>query len=500
VSLVFLGPLSAQEGRRPGRPPQEASQPLADSTIKESQVVTDHSIKIGGETISYRATAGMLPIKDDEGKVTAHIFYIAYTRNVPASAKRPITFAFNGGPGSSSVWLHMGAFGPKRIGLTDEGMPLTPPGKLVDNELTLLDLTDLVFIDPVSTGFSRATSAQEAKKFHGFQGDLDSVGEFIRLWTTKNQRWDSPKFIAGESYGTTRASALVGHMQDRLGMNFSGVILISAILNFQTARFEEGNDLPAILFLPTYAATAWYHNRTVSKSKPPLADYVADAEKFAGGEYATALMKGDRLTDAEQKEVAKKAAELTGLSEDYLLKTNLRIQIMRFTKELLRDRRLTVGRYDSRMTGIDVDAAGERSEYDPSYATVQGAFTAGFNEYVRHDLNFQTDMPYEILTGRVQPWDFGDAKNRYLNVAPTLRGAMTKNRSLRVFLACGYYDLATPFYAAEYTRDHMNLDPELRSHITTAYYEAGHMMYAYRPSHEKLKKDLAAFYQHALNP
>jgi carboxypeptidase C (cathepsin A) len=492
-SSLFAIAARAQEHKP--QPPAHSEQPT-----KEEQVVSEHSLKIGDRSIGYRATAGMMPLKEEDGKVTANIFYIAYTQNGANASKRPITFAFNGGPGSSSVWLHMGAFGPKRIGMTDEGLPLQPPGKLVDNDLSLLDLTDLVFIDPVSTGYSRPAPGQDAKKFHGVQGDLDSVGEFIRLYTSRNKRWDSPKFLAGESYGTTRASALVGHMQDKLGMNFNGVILISAILNFQTARFEEGNDLPPVLFLPTFAATAWYHDRIGTKSKPSLAEYVADAEKFAGGEYATALMKGDRLPEAEQKQIAQKVASFTGLTEGYVLRSNLRVEIQRFTKELLREDRRTVGRYDSRMKGIDVDAAGERGEYDPSYATVQGAFTSGFNEYVRGDLKFETDVPYEILTGRVQPWDFGDARNRYLNVAPILRGAMTKNRNLRVFLACGYYDMATPFYAAEYTFDHMRLDPELRSHVTTAYYEAGHMMYVHRPSHEKLKKDLAAFYGQVLKP
>jgi len=283
-------------------------------------------------------------------------------------------------------------------------------------------------------------------------------------------------------------------------MNFNGVILISSILNFQTARFDEGNDLPAVMFLPTFAATAWYHKRVDEKNKQSLGEYVSEAEKFAGGEYATALMRGDRMSEAEQKQIAQKVATMTGLTEKYVLATNLRVEISRFTKELLRDQRRTVGRYDSRMTGIDGDAAGERSEYDPSYATVQGAFTSGFNEYVRNDLKFDTDAPYEILTGRVQPWDYGDARNRFLNVAPILRSAMTKNRSLRVFVACGYYDMATPFYAAEYTFDHLHLDPELRSRVSFAYYEAGHMMYVYRPAHEKLKKDLAEFYGQALKP
>jgi carboxypeptidase C (cathepsin A) len=483
-AVVFLCPLAlcADEPKsdKPAEPP--------------APVVTQHSIKINGKQIDYTATAGMLAIRDDAGKPIAYFFHVAYTKNAADEKKRPITFTFNGGPGSSSVWLHMGAFGPKRVTLNDSGEPLPPPTKLVDNDLSILDLTDLVFIDPVSTGYSRAAPGQDAKKFHGVQEDIDSVGEFIRLYTTRNHRWGSPKFLAGESYGTTRASALAGHMQDRHGMNFNGVILISAILNFETARFDQGNDLPYALFLPSFTATAWYHKKLPASLSGDLPKALKEVEKFVEEVYEPALFKGDKLADAEQKRIAEKLAGYTGLSADYIERTNLRPEIMRFTKELLRSDRHTVGRFDSRMKGIDTDAAGERHEYDPSYATVQGAYTSTLNEYVRDALKYENDAPYEILTGKVQPWNFGDAQNRFLNVAPALRSAMTKNRDLRVFLACGYYDLATPYFAAEYTMNHLNLDRELKKHITTTYYEAGHMMYVHRPSHEKLKKDLADFY------
>lgn len=459
--------------------------------------VTLGSLKIDGKEIAYTATAGTLPLLDDAGKITANVFYIAYTKHGEDASKRPITFTFNGGPGSSSVWLHLGAFGPKRAQLNDQGEPLPPPSKFVDNDLSILDLTDLVFIDPVTTGYSRAAPGQDPKKFHGVQEDIQAVGEFIRLYTTRNKRWSSPKFLAGESYGTTRATALVGHMQDRLGMNFNGVILISAILNFQTARFDEGNDLPFVLFLPTYTATAWYHKKLSTSMQADLKATLSQVEKFAEDEYAVALMKGDKLPEAERNRVAEKLASFTGLSTEYILRANLRPEIMRFTKELLRSDRRTVGRFDSRMKGIDGDAAGERHEYDPSYATVQGAYTASLNDYVRNTLKYETDSPYEILTGKVQPWNFGDSQNRFLNVAPTLRSAINKNRHLRVFLASGYYDLATPYFAADYTMNHLNLETSLRKQISTEYYEAGHMMYVHRPSHEKLKKDLAGFYKSA---
>lgn len=481
-------PLSfAQEKKEDNKPVE----PPPSSTTK-------HSLLLNGKEIAYSATAGTLPILDDAGKATAHVFYVEYVKDGENTEKRPITLVFNGGPGSSSVWLHMGAFGPKRAVLNAEGEPLPPPTKIVDNDLTLLDLTDLVFIDPVTTGYSRPVAGQDPKKFHGVQEDVNAVGEFIRLYATRNKRWNSPKFLAGESYGTTRASALAGHMQDRHGMNFNGVILISAILNFQTARFEEGNDLPFVLFLPTYTATAWYHKKLSSSLQADLKATLAQVEKFAEDEYSKALLKGDKLGEEERKQVAEKLASFTGLSTDYILRTNLRPEIMRFTKELLRGDRRTVGRFDSRMKGIDVDAAGERHEYDPSYATVQGAYTSAVNEYLRTTLKYSSDAQYEILTGKVHPWNYGDYQNRFVNMAPTLRSAMTKNRHLKVFLASGYYDLATPYFAADYTMNHLNLDPTLRKHITTEYYDAGHMMYVHRQSHEKLKKDLTAFYKATL--
>jgi len=470
--------------------------PVAGEEPKHAEA--ERTLTLNGQPLKYKVYAGTLPLKEEDGKVTANIFHVGYTKLDADVKKRPITFCFNGGPGSSSVWLHMGAFGPKRVAMSDEGQPLPAPGKLVDNDLSILDLTDLVFIDPVSTGFSRAAPGTDPKKFHGYQADLDSVGEFIRLYVTQHKRWDSPKFIAGESYGTTRASALVGHMQDKHGMEFNGVILISAVLNFQTIRGDEGNDLPPVLFLPSFAATAWFHNRVPSEKRTAASEFLTEVEKFAEGDYAAALLKGDRLGDPERKQIVQRLASFTGVSESFVQRVNLRLDTGHFTKELLRDDHRTIGRYDSRLKGIDADLAGARHEFDPSYAAIQGAYTAGFNHYIR-ELGYESDLPYEVLTGRVQPWSFGEANsNRYLNVAPLLRTAMNKNHSLHLFVASGVYDLATPYFGTEYTLNHLNLDPEIRKNITTARYEAGHMMYIHRPSHQKLKKDLAAFYDKAL--
>jgi carboxypeptidase C (cathepsin A) len=466
---------------------------------KDTLSETRQTLKIGDATLDYTTAAGTIVLKDEHDKAQASIFYVAYTKNgVKDSSKRPITFTFNGGPGSSSVWLHMGAFAPKKVHMDEDGNQPPPPYKLVENPYHLLELTDLVFIDPVTTGYSRPAPGVASSKFHGVQQDIESVGEFIRLYTTRNKRWPSPKFIAGESYGGTRACGLVAHLQDRHNLNFNGVILVSPAINFQTIRFDEGNDLPFACFLPTYAATAWYHKRLPKDLQADLGKTIAEAKKLAEGEYTLALLKGDRLTEAEKKNLAGKVARVTGLSQKYVLQTNLRIHIHRFRKELLREQRKMVGRFDSRFTGTGKDAAGEMPDYDPSGFAHDGAFTATLNHYLRNDLGYQTDLTYEILTDRVQPWDFGDNKNRYLNVAPSLRQAMTKNHDLRVFVANGYFDLATPFCATDYSTDHLGLEPALRDNLTTCYYEAGHMMYVHKASHDKLHQDLTKFYQGAV--
>ena len=459
---------------------------------------TFHSIQLDGKKFDYKVTAGHIVLMDDNEKPTAKVFFIAYTKaGVTDLSQRPVTFTFNGGPGSSSVWLHLGGLGPKRVLCGENGELLPPPYKLVDNEGSILDTTDLVFIDPVSTGFSRAAEGHSPKEHHGLQEDLNSVAEFIRLYLTRYQRWSSPKFLAGESYGTTRAAGLSSVLLEQYGISLNGVILISCALNFQVFNFAEGNELPYALYLPSYTATAWYHKKLATELQVDFKKTLAEAEQFAEGEYIVALMKGNTLTAAEQKTIAQKVSRLTGLSEDFVLRSNLRVEYTRFMKELLRDQRRTVGRFDSRFLGIDSDSTGAASEYDPSYPVVQGPFTQTLNHYLRNDLKVENDGSYEILTGKVHPWRW-NTENRYVNVSPNLRRAMVMNPHLKVFVANGYYDLATPYFATDYTFKHLGYDPGLPPRITTGYYEAGHMMYIHRPSLQKMRKDLVAFIQGAL--
>ncbi|HEV8581766.1 MAG TPA: peptidase S10 [Thermoanaerobaculia bacterium] len=495
LALLGLGTAAAQPPEDTKEKKEEKEKTAEWPKAEDKLVTTQHKATIGGKEVRYTATAGTLVLREEEGKPRANIFFVAYTRDgVQDRAKRPVTFAYNGGPGSSSVWLHMGAFGPRRVEMGAEGMALPPPYRLVDNGESLLDVTDLVFIDPVTTGYSRAVPGEDAKKFHGIKEDAEAVAELIRLWTTRFGRWSSPKFLAGESYGTTRSARLSNLLQEHHGMYLNGVILISSILNFQTARFNVGNDLPYPLFLPTYTATAWYHKRL-----PPdlqaggLQKAVEEAERFAMGEYTLALMQGNDLEEARWNDIAAKVSRYTGLSADYVKRTNLRPEIQAFVKELLRDQRTTVGRLDSRFKGMDRDAAGENNELDPSYAAIQGPFTATFNDYVSQDLGFKSDLPYEILTDRVRPWSYGEFANQYANVAEDLRQAMSRNPALKVFVGNGYYDLATPFFATRYTFDHLGFEPDYERRVTMHYYEAGHMMYIRRADHEQLKKDIAAF-------
>ncbi len=462
------------------QPTPEGKQPPQDNLV-----ATHHTITIDGQPVAYTVTAGTIVLKEeaekkgeDEGaaegeKPKASIFFIAYTRDgVDDPVSRPLTFSFNGGP----------------------GFALRPPYKLVDNEASLLDVTDLVFIDPVSTGFSRPVPGEKAKEFHGFTKDIESVGDFIRLYTSRYRRWLSPKFLVGESYGTTRAAGLSGYLQQRHGLWLNGIMLVSSILDFQTADFNPGNDLPYILFLPTYAATAWYHNRLPADMQAlPLADVLAQVERFALGEYAPALLQGTALPAEQRAAIARQLARFTGLTEEYVERTDLRIEIFRFVKELLRGQQRTVGRLDSRYTGIDRDAAGEHFEFDPSYAAIQGAYTACFNDYVRGNLQFESDLPYEVLKGLYQTWSYKEFENQYVNVAETLRKAISMNPHLRVHVANGYYDLATPYFATAYTFNHLGLDPSLLDNVAMSFYEAGHMMYVHQPSLRKLKDELAGF-------
>lgn len=498
------------------KPADKDGQPgeLAKPVPQDQIVQTQQRVVIDGQEIAYTVTTGTIILKEESEKTgdkagesegekpKASVFFVAYTRdNVDDPARRPLTFSFNGGPGSASVWLHLGALGPRRVWMDDLGNLPPPPYRVVDNAQSILDATDLVFIDPVLTGYSRAVAGEKAREFLNFKKDIESVGDFIRLYTTRYQRWLSPKFLIGESYGTTRAAGLSGYLQDRHGLYLNGIMLVSAILDFGTAEFHPGHDLPHILYLPTYAATAWYHQRLAPALQKDLPALLAEVEHFALGEYATALLKGAALTARERTTIIRRLVRYTGLSADYIDRVNLRIEIMRFTKELLRDQRRTIGRLDSRFTGVDRDAGGEMFEYDPSMANITGPYTAAFYDYVRRELKFESDLPYEVLNSKAsEQWSFAQHENRYVEVAETLRKAITTNPHLKVFVANGYYDLATPYFATEYTFNHLSLPPDLQSNIRLSYYEAGHMMYVHQPSLVRLKQDLAAFMRDALPP
>jgi carboxypeptidase C (cathepsin A) len=383
--------------------------------------------------------------------------------------------------------------------MPDDASPPPPPCELIDNPESLLDISDLVFIDPVSTGYSRAQPEEDPSQFHGVTADVESVGEFIRLYTSRERRWKSPKYLAGESYGTTRAAKLVDHMQERHGMYFNGLVLVSTVLHFNTLHFHPDNDLPHILYLPAYTATAWYHGRLSSDlqgdgSVEALRAALAEAEEFALGDYARGLLLGSRLAGSEARALAAKLARLTGLTADFVTRCDMRIELHRFLKELRRDEGRTMGRLDSRYVGIDRDSAGEHYEFDPSMSAIMGPYSAAFNHYVRSELGYESDLPYEVLSRSVQPWNYDLAQNRYLDVAESLRQAMHKNPHLKVFVAKGLYDLATPYFATLHTFSHIGLDESLASNVTMADYPAGHMMYVHGPSLARLKADLGAFY------
>lgn len=481
------------------------------SDAKDEIVVTKHAIILGGKEVPYTVTCGRIVLKEEtekngtsggesEGeKPKASIFFVAYSRDdVKDKTLRPLTFSFNGGPGSSSVWLHLGLLGPRRVLLDEEGIPLPPPYRLVDNEYTLLEQTDLVFIDPVSTGYSRAAIGETAKQFHGFQKDIESIGDFVRLYTTRYKRWTSPKFLIGESYGTTRAAGLSGYLQSQ-GYYLNGIMLISTALNFQTLDFDPGNDLPYLLFLPTYAATAWYHHQLPTDlQEQPLQEVLREVERFVVEEYSISLLKGSALSPAEKQAIANKLARYTGISSDFILRADLRISIFRFTKELLRHERRSIGRLDTRFKGIDRDSVGERFEHDPSMSAIMGPYTATLYDYVRSDLRYESDLPYEILTPRVRPWSYAEFEGQYVSVAETLRKAISVNPHLKVYVANGFFDLATPYFATDYVFHHLGLDPSLLENLRTGYYEAGHMMYIHIPSLAKLKSDLVDFIQWAI--
>ncbi len=485
---------AADQEKNSGHQGNKGDLPHKKEPPKELSSETEYSIRVGGARLRYKATAGNYILKDEEGKPRASIFYVAYTQIEANPQHRPITFAFNGGPGSSSVWLHLGGLGPKRVELGEEGDPPPPPYRVESNPDTLLEVSDLIFIDPVTTGFSRALPPADAKKFHGVEEDLESIGEFIRLWTTRNQRWASPKFLAGASYGTTRSAGLAELLQQKHGMFLNGLVLISPALDFKTVFFHPGNDLIYALFLPTYTAVAWYHGRLEPGLQDDLEAAVTMAEEFALGQYLHVLILGHDTPEELWQDTLHELSRFTGLPQSLLESCNLRIDMPRFGKELLKTEDLLVGRLDARFTGSARDAEGRDIDYDPSYASIQGPFTGALNHYLRTQLKVENDLPYEILTMSVRPWDFGEDSQASLNVAPRLYRAMCQNPALKLFVALGYFDLATPPLCTKYTLNHLGPSKSVLQRVTTNLYRAGHMSYSRRPTWKRMKQELKNFY------
>jgi carboxypeptidase C (cathepsin A) len=447
-------------------------------------------MRLDGLEIRYTATAGTLPIRTDDGKVAGRMFFVAYTKDGEKPEGRPLSFLYNGGPGSATIWLHMGSFAPKRVVMAGEGFQPAPPFRLVNNEHSLLDTTDLVFVDAMSTGYSRAVPGVNPSQYHGQSGDLRAFGDFINEYLTAYSRWASPKYLIGESYGSIRSAGLAQELQSRHGIELNGVVLLSALLTYQTIAVSPQNDVALVSYFPTYTASAWFHKRLPPDLSGDLKKAVAEARAFADGDYAAALLKGNSLPAAERRALAQKIARLTGLSPEYVERANLRIDPGRFRKELLRDQRLSIGRLDSRYTVTDLDAAGEQQEFDPSNTALQGAYTAMFMDYVRNELKWQSDLHYDSR-GSVRPWTY--EQNRYMDMTEALRSTMARNPFLKVLVLAGYYDMATPFHGIEINMWHLAYDAFYTDRVQFAYYEGGHMMYTRPVEHRKLKQDLKTF-------
>jgi len=474
---------------------EKKEEPLPPPPV-ESAVTTTDSATINGVKVDYKTIAGTLVLKDDKDKAKASIFYVAYFKESTDKEKRPITFCFNGGPGCPSLWLHLGLLGPKRVNLPETG-PVAPPFSLVNNEYSLLDSTDLVFIDPVATGFSRPAPGEDPKQFFGVDEDVKTIGEFIRVFTTRYALWDAPKFLAGESYGTTRAAELTRYLQTDLNMFLNGVVFISSVLNFQTLDDAAGgNDLPYPLALPTYAATAWQHKKIAQHlQQKDLKDVLKEVEEFALNKYTLALAKGDAISLREQTEIVQKLVQYTGLTEVFIRRNNMRINLFDFVQNLFYPENRIVGIYDTRVIGISYGSPSPYTD-DPTFDhSTDAALVATFNQYIQTSLNYKNDIPY-VHVANVNPWKY--PTNQYLNLSASIRNSLTQNPALRLFVASGYNDLATPYFATDYTFSHLGLDPTLRSHITLNHYVGGHMMYFHRPSLIQLKKDLTKFYKDTL--
>ena len=529
--LLTLSPIAAfaqpARGQRPGASPGQAlgpdapsPRPAPEASPADDHLVTTHGqITLDAQPLYYTATAGTLAMKDETGKPQASLFFVAYSKDDAAptsqptteTAKstpvpinhRPIIFIFNGGPGAAAVWLHIGAAGPKRINLLDDGTPPAPPVGMADNQQTWLSAADLVFIDPVGTGFSRPVDPSKQQDFSGVHNDLQSISNFIRLYLTRYQRWLSPKYLAGESYGTTRAAALSDYLLDGDGIALNGIVLISSVLNFGSLNPDQSNEVPYPLYVPSFTAIAGYHKKLPPDLQaqwdkdPNLA--LAEVRDWTSTTYTIDLAKGDTLPDAQRAQDIQRLARYTGLAPDFIDKANLRVDLDQFRKQLLSDKKLILGRYDARITGVDPDPAGSRPDFDPSLPQYQAGYTAAFNDYVRRSLDFNSDLPYLTLSGRVQPWDL-ESEDHYLYVADNLRNAIISNPHMKVMIAMGYFDLATPFQTQQSWIDHIGLPKNLAGNLEPHQYIGGHMLYHVAASRQKLHDDIADFIKETVAP
>ena len=458
-------------------------------------VVTRHEITVDGKVLRYSATVGRLPIKTDDGRIEAEMFFVAYTLDGQGAERRPLTFCFNGGPGSATVWLHMGAVGPKQVVLQPNGFMPAPPYRLADNPDTLLDRSDLVFVDAIATGFSRAASAEAIKKFLGVKGDIEAFGEFIRLYVTRYERWASPLFILGESYGTTRAAGIANYLADH-GISFSGITLLSVAMDFGTLEWAKNNDVPYLLLVPSFTMIAAYHKRLAPDLMQDMAKTRQEVEQWANTEYMQALAKGDALSPEQRQRIIDTYARYTGLDKKLIDNANLRIDVGQFTHNLLLDQKLRVGRLDGRFTGVDPEGLLDTRFYDPTASALVPPYGSVFNNYVRTELGYKSDTRYKVFAWdepAFEKWDWGNAEKGFPNTAPGLRAAMAKNPYLKILVMEGFYDLATPYAAANYSVDHLDLSPEYHKRISFATYEAGHMVYIDSAMHAKMKRDLVEF-------